>query len=752
VKAHLENCGRCQKLWNRLGAGPARSTPVCSGSDCSPPADPPTPTTFWPLPGDLGGQPSSPSSTPELAKDATPSSAVGSPANPYDILGPARGPDEIGWLGPYRILKVLGQGGMGVVFQAEDPQLQRLVALKVMLPGLGSGEEARARFLREARIVAAIEHDNIVPIFQVGEDQGVPFLAMQLLRGETLDERLRRVGRIPLGEVLRIAREVAQGLAAAHQRGLIHRDVKPANIWLESETDRVKILDFGLAGPVGAALTPPPDCPEPAAAPRGVFSRLTDAGAIFGTPAYMAPEQAGGQAVSPSCDLFGLGCVLYLLATGTLPFKGKDTFSLLEAVANNDPAKPREVNADLPPELSDLIMHLLAKSPAQRPATAQAVIKQLDRIQQSLGPSRTNRQRRWGVALIVAGLVTAGGLTALLLSRNHQGMMEDNLSDCVYSAGEAALLPRNHEGTVEIKTDDPRIRVLVADADGKVTAIYPKERKEILLKAGVYRVSLGRGGEALALDAETFTLTGGERRTIIVRQGIAPPKPRPSPGPEESEDVLVRKHAVIRLMEKGADSFPILLELLYLEQDKDLRNLLFTGLIDKYSAKDMCTAILKTIKDPSADTYRCQVACFFLSNLYFNQRVEPFRGDIREALQFALLDVDEDVQAAAARALETIDNVKQVPLESKRKAVLLSLDLRALEALGMKPEDVVQVIQKRHPKFNAKLADVGVLEVVVSEVDRVILTERLRLSGNRFLLKDVLSKQPPRSPGKENRQ
>src|SRR5262249_54020502 len=151
-----------------------------------------------------------------------------SPREMYDFLAPPQRADEIGRLGPYRVLKVLGSGGMGVVFRAEDVQLQRPVALKAMLPALASSTSARERFLREARAAAAIEHDYIVPIYQVGEDRGVPFLAMKLLAGEPLEDRLKR-GELPLAEVLRITREIAVGLAAAHQRGLVHRDIKPAN-------------------------------------------------------------------------------------------------------------------------------------------------------------------------------------------------------------------------------------------------------------------------------------------------------------------------------------------------------------------------------------------------------------------------------------------------------------------------------------------------------------------------------------------
>jgi hypothetical protein len=271
------------------------------------------------------------------------------------VLRPPQGPEEFGRLGNYRVLGVLGSGGMGVVFKAEDLQLRRLVALKAMLPGIAASPANRQRFLREAQAAAAIEHDHIVPIYQVGEDRGIPFLAMQLLKGESLDDRLRREPRLAAAEVIRVGRETAEGLAAAHAQGLIHRDIKPANLWLEGERRRVKVLDFGLARAAAGD------------------SQLTQSGVIVGTPAYMAPEQAAGKPVDGRCDLFSLGCVLYRCSTGELPFRGPDTISTLMAVAMEQPRPPRAANADVPPALSDLIMRLLAKNPAGRPASARDV-------------------------------------------------------------------------------------------------------------------------------------------------------------------------------------------------------------------------------------------------------------------------------------------------------------------------------------------------------------------------------------------
>jgi len=294
---------------------------------------------------------------------ALPDSPRLAPSPDYPFLAPPQGPDELGRLGPYRVLKVLGTGAMGVVFQAEDTHLRRPVALKVMRPHLAASAEFHRRFLREARLAGAIEHEHIVTVYQVGEDRGVPFLAMQLLRGETLADRLERAGgRLPLPEVLRVGREIAEGLAAAHARGLVHRDIKPANVWLEGGRGRVRIVDFGLAR--GS---------EPDA-------QLTQAGAVIGTPAYMAPEQATGAAVDARCDLFSLGAVLYKIATGTSPFGDRDTLSILSALATRTPVTPHRFVPSLPRMFSGLVMRLLARDPDDRPQSAREVVEAIEAL------------------------------------------------------------------------------------------------------------------------------------------------------------------------------------------------------------------------------------------------------------------------------------------------------------------------------------------------------------------------------------
>jgi tRNA A-37 threonylcarbamoyl transferase component Bud32 len=317
------------------------------------------------------------------------------PSAGQSMLGPPQAPDEIGRLGSYRVLRELGSGGMGTVYEAEDVQLQRRVALKVINPRLAASPAARQALLREARAIAALEHEHVVTVHQAGEVDGVVFLVMQLLRGETLAERLRREGRLPVAEVVRIGREVAAALAGAHAAGLVHRDIKPGNLWLEAPSGRVKVLDFGVV----QALNDEP------AQGRGVT----------GTPAYMAPEQARGEAVGSAADLYSLGCVLYHLATGRPPTAGK-TPQVLDASTADEPLPPHRLNPAIPRRLSDLLLQLLARDPAQRPPTARAVSETLAGLAACWGPG--SFLHRYRLVLVgLAGLLLVGLGVAAYLSR-----------------------------------------------------------------------------------------------------------------------------------------------------------------------------------------------------------------------------------------------------------------------------------------------------------------------------------------------
>jgi hypothetical protein len=346
-------------------------------------------------------------STPSGASPATPDAqSPGASRQPgkveYAFLSPPQLAGELGRLGNYRVLEELGSGGMGTVFLAEDVHLKRRVALKVIKPELAASPTARLRFRREAQATAALKAEHIVTVYQAGEDRGVLFLAVELLQGQTLAARLRGGGKLAPAEALRIGKEIAQGLASAHAAGLIHRDIKPGNIFLEElpasdlaattgQTDgpavaldkasgpgpRVKILDFGLARLTWSA-------------PGAEEMPSTQPGLIAGTPGFMAPEQARGDGVDARSDLFSLGCVLYRACTGTDAFAGAHALAVLRALELHSPAPARSRNPELPAALSDLIDQLLAKDPDGRPTSAHAVAGALEAIQAVDGAAPRN--------------------------------------------------------------------------------------------------------------------------------------------------------------------------------------------------------------------------------------------------------------------------------------------------------------------------------------------------------------------------
>lgn len=283
---------------------------------------------------------------------------VDSLLNEYSFLQPTDRPGSLGRLAHFEIQQVLGQGGFGVVFHAVDTKLRRAVAIKVIAPALAATASARQRFLREARATAAVRHQNVVQTYSVHEDPW-PYLVMELIDGETLQQRSDAMGPMPLEDLLCIGQQVASGLSAAHKNGLLHRDIKPDNILLENSSDiKVKIADFGLA-------TMADD------------TRITRTGSISGTPMYMSPEQALEQAVDHRSDLFSLGSVLYLMATGRAPFRATTTLAVLHCIAEETPQPIGELAPATPAWLCAIIAKLQAKSPERRFQSAAEVSRLL---------------------------------------------------------------------------------------------------------------------------------------------------------------------------------------------------------------------------------------------------------------------------------------------------------------------------------------------------------------------------------------
>ncbi|MCA9057294.1 MAG: serine/threonine protein kinase, partial [Planctomycetaceae bacterium] len=280
------------------------------------------------------------------------------------FLTPSEQPGCLGTLGPYEVKSVIGRGGMGIVFRARDPRLNRVVAIKVLAPELAAQPTARQRFLREAQAAAAISHPHVVTIHAVEDHAGeakpaLPFLVMECIVGQTLQQKLDRQGSLRVTEIVRISHQIAEGLAAAHRRGLIHRDIKPANILLENGIERVRITDFGLARAVDDAT-------------------ITRTGEVSGTPQYMSPEQAGGERVDHRSDLFSLGCVMYAMCTGRSPFRATSLAAAIKRVCQDDARPIAEINPEIPAWLVQFIDALLQKDPQQRPQSTSDVAEMLE--------------------------------------------------------------------------------------------------------------------------------------------------------------------------------------------------------------------------------------------------------------------------------------------------------------------------------------------------------------------------------------
>lgn len=458
--------------------------------------------------------------------DSTAGEGSGDDNESLDFLEPSTRSDSLGRLGHYEVLEVLGRGGFGIVFRAFDETLQRVVAIKVLSPLLAATSPARKRFLREARSSAKVRHENIVQVYAV-EEQPLPYLVMEYIPGETLHQKLDRTGPLETEEVVHLGVQIAEGLAAAHAKGLIHRDIKPGNILIEAGNEVcVKITDFGLARAADDAS-------------------VTQSGFIAGTPMFMAPEQALGTTLDHRADLFSLGSVLYTMSSGRPPFRANTTIAVLKRVVEDTPRPIPEIIPEVPQWLCDIISKLHAKKPEDRIATAKEVANLLSRgmldtqksgqiltFSETAPPNMENktqeippaqsadqpapsptklsavpqprpRSGRWSVAAALVLLSVVGlGLTEANGVTNVRGTIIRLLSP---------------EGTLVVEIDDPAVSVKI---DGSDLVITGAGAREIRLKPGNYTVEASKDGKVVT--RELITVTNNGRQVVKVSQEAKP--------------------------------------------------------------------------------------------------------------------------------------------------------------------------------------------------------------------------------------
>jgi len=511
---HLEQCEECQNHFERLATGD--EVLPCPTENLKRAQGRPPETAVQRLVQDLHDTGTDETAAPEQATPGEPS---------LDFLAPSDAPDHLGRLGSYEITEIIGQGGMGIVLKGHDTRLNRCVAIKVLSPALAANPVARNRFMREAQAAAAISHDHVVTIHAVDEASNLPFLTMEFIDGVSLDERIKRSGPLQLKEILRIGMQAASGLAAAHAQGLVHRDIKPSNILLENGVERVKITDFGLARAADDI-------------------HFTQTGVIAGTPEYMSPEQARGEPTDHRSDLFSLGCVMYAMCTGRSPFRAETVLGVIHRVCDDTPRPIRQVNAEIPEWLAEIVDRLLQKEPDKRFQLAAEVADLLGRdlahLQQpSLAPKprrshepaeiprQPSRRKRPRFLLAVAASVVL--LTGFILTE------ATGVTNVAEYAVTVLRLATPH-GTLVVKIDDPHVNVSVDGDEGTITLTGIGEH-EIKLRPG--RHSFQAMSQGKVVQRDWVTITRGDRRVVTIEAEVPPP-PKPDAVVGQTGELEVR--------------------------------------------------------------------------------------------------------------------------------------------------------------------------------------------------------------------
>lgn len=380
--------------------------------------------------------------------------------------------------GRYETERELGRGSMGIVYQAHDPRLDRRVALKLLKPDLVSSETFVQRFLKEAKAAARLSHPNIVSVYDADEAQGTIYIAMEFLAGEPLD-RLIKTKKLSENEIVHLGIQVARALDYAHQSGIVHRDIKPGNIILDSR-GQIKITDFGIA------RIEDPSAPQ-----------QTAVGEVLGTPAYMSPEQALGKSVDRRTDIYSLGVVLYELSTGVRPFRGETLSAILMAIIHETPPEPERINASLSPELARIIMRCMSKVPEERFQTGEALAEALEKLgrrgesRPPVVPTTKKSPVRLGLFFVILLLVLGigGGLSYHFLSKNRKARVERATAERIAPSQEQTKQPEGKksesvsgldEGKQKIDELERRIaaaRIKQDEADKRAKEVEPVKPK-----------------------------------------------------------------------------------------------------------------------------------------------------------------------------------------------------------------------------------------------------------------------------------
>lgn len=489
---HMDSCHGCQSKLEGIATGGSNLSQVIEHLDDS---EPPANSGYWKAAQALEDA---------VQETFVPASSVRRRDLTLDFLDPASDSAYLGRIAQFDVMRILGRGGMGVVLEAFDSRLQRNVALKVLDPELAGDDVARQRFCREARAAASITHENVVAVHQVEKsgEAGLPFLVMQLISGESLDQRLTREKKLPIREIVRISLQVAHGLAAAYEQGLIHRDIKPGNILLEDSHDSVKLTDFGLARVVDDV-------------------KLTRTGFVSGTPLYMAPEQAIGAEADHRSDLFSLGAIMYEMCAGEPPFSGDSALMILKQITDAKHRPIREINPAIPDWLAETVDRLLAKNPADRIQSA-TLLAELLEFQLALmktaedlptvckiKQARQRLRNRWIAVAIGASFLVLGVLAGVFIANRPHPAAPLVAAPPVAEVSDAepiAVLSGN-SGTIWSANFDPASQSVVMGVEDGSVRLWDLQKKSVKStltahRGVVWTSKFSRDGQLLATSGD----------------------------------------------------------------------------------------------------------------------------------------------------------------------------------------------------------------------------------------------------------